>query len=99
MMFGFGGIFVEMLKDVVFRVHPISDVDAREMLESIKGFPILKGARGNPPVDLEALVHILQRFNQLLTDFPEIVEFDVNPFFAGVDAQSSMAVDGRFRLR
>jgi acetyl coenzyme A synthetase (ADP forming)-like protein len=99
MMFGLGGIFVEILKDVAFRVHPISDVDAREMLESIKGFPLLRGARGNPPVDLGALVETLQRLNQLLTVFPEIQEFDINPFFAATTPQASVAVDGRFRLR
>jgi len=99
MMFGLGGIFVEILKDVAFRVHPISDVDAREMLESIKGFPLLRGARGNPPVDLGALVETLQRLNQLLTVFPEVQEFDINPFFAATTPQASVAVDGRFRLR
>jgi acetyltransferase len=99
MMFGLGGIFVEILKDVAFRVHPISDVDAREMLESIKGFPLLRGARGSPPVDLGALVETLQRLNQLLTAFPEIQEFDINPFFAATTPEASVAVDGRFRLR
>jgi acetyltransferase len=98
MMFGLGGIFVEILKDVSFRVHPISDVDAREMLEGIKGAPILKGARGHAPVDVEALVETLQRLNQLLTEFPQIQEFDVNPFFAGRDRAASIAVDGRFRI-
>jgi acetyltransferase len=99
MMFGLGGIFVEILKDVAFRVHPISDVDAREMLESIKGFPLLRGARGAAPVDLPALVETLQRLNQLLTVFPEIQEFDINPFFASATADASVAVDARFRLR
>ena len=98
MMFGLGGIFVEILKDVTFRVHPISDVDAREMLEGIKGFPILRGARGHAPVDLGTLVETLQRLNQLLTEFPEIQEFDINPFLAGAARTTSAAVDGRFRI-
>jgi acetyltransferase len=99
MMFGLGGIFVEILKDVAFRVHPITDIDAREMLASIKGFPILEGARGNARVDLDRLVETLQRLNQLLTEFPEIQEFDINPFFAHSDPRLSVAVDGRFRIR
>jgi acetyltransferase len=99
MMFGLGGIFVEILKDVAFRVHPISDVDAREMLKSIKGYPILEGARGHAAVDLDTLVETLQRLNQLLTDFPEIQEFDINPFFASANRASSAAVDARFQLK
>jgi acetyltransferase len=98
MMFGLGGIFVEILKDVSFRVHPISDVDAREMLEGIKGYPILRGARGHAPVDSHALVETLQRLNQLLTEFEGIQEFDINPFFAAPTRDGSLAVDARFRL-
>ena len=84
---------------MAFRVHPISDVDAREMLESIKGFPILQGARGHAPSICDTLVETLLRLNQLLADFPEIEEFDINPFFAGVDRLASAAVDARFRLK
>jgi acetyl coenzyme A synthetase (ADP forming)-like protein len=98
MMFGLGGIFVEILKDVSFRVHPISDVDAREMLREIKGFPILTGARGQAPVDLGALETTLLRLNQLLADFPEIEEFDLNPFFATATAEASGAGDARIAL-
>jgi acetyl coenzyme A synthetase (ADP forming)-like protein len=98
MMFGLGGIFVEILKDVSFRVHPISDLDAREMLEGIRGYPILRGARGHAPVDMDALVETLQRLNQLLAAFPAIQEFDINPFIAAPTREASLAVDGRFRL-
>jgi acetate---CoA ligase (ADP-forming) len=98
MMFGLGGIFVEILKDVAFGVHPITDRDAWTMLESIKGAPILKGARGNEPVDLEALQETLLRLNQLLTEFPDIAEFDINPFFANPTREASVAVDARFTL-
>jgi acetate---CoA ligase (ADP-forming) len=98
MMFGLGGIFVEILKDVAFRVHPITDVDASSMLESIKGAPILRGARGHQPADLDALRDTLLRLNQLLTEFTEIAEFDINPFFAGTTRESSVAVDARFTL-
>jgi acetyltransferase len=99
LMFGLGGIFVEILKDVTFRVHPISDVDARDMLEGIKGFPILRGARGHAPVDLDVLVEVLQRLNHLLAEFPEIQEFDINPLLAGATRASSAAVDARFGIR
>jgi acetyl coenzyme A synthetase (ADP forming)-like protein len=99
MMFGLGGVFVEVLKDVAFRVHPLSDLDAAEMLESIKGAQLLRGARGNAPVDLEALKETLLRLSQLLGEFPEIVEVDMNPFVAASGRRQSMAVDGRFRLR
>ncbi len=99
LMFGLGGIFVEILEDVTFRVHPISDVDAREMLEGIKGFPILRGARGHAPADLDVLVEVLQRLNDLLTEFPEIQEFDINPLLAGGTRASSAAVDARFRVK
>jgi acetate---CoA ligase (ADP-forming) len=99
MMFGLGGIFVEILKDVAFRVHPISDLDAHEMLEGIKSAPILKGARGHAPVDAGVLRETLLRVNQLLTVFPEVEEFDLNPFIAGPDRASSMAVDARMRLK
>lgn len=98
MMFGLGGIFVEILKEVAFRLHPITDVDAEEMLKGIKGYPILTGARGYPAVDLGALRGVLLRLNQLLTEFPEIEELDINPFFAAPEAADCVAADARIRL-
>ncbi|MGE3275346.1 MAG: acetate--CoA ligase family protein [Vicinamibacterales bacterium] len=98
MMFGLGGIFVEVLKDVVFRVHPVSDIDAHEMIRAIKGFPLLAGTRGMAAVDLEALETTILRLNQLLTDCPEIAEFDINPFFAAPPGDSSAAADARITL-
>jgi acetate---CoA ligase (ADP-forming) len=98
MMFGLGGIFVEILKDVAFRVHPIADVDAREMIREIKSFPILTGARGHAAVDLATLETTLLRLNQLLTDVPEIAEFDINPFFASATAEECGAGDARITL-
>jgi len=99
MMVGLGGVFVEILKDVSFRVHPISDVDALEMLEGLKGAAILSGVRGQPPADKACLVQVLQRLNQLLTEATDIEELDINPFFVGALGQSSGAVDARFRLK
>ncbi|MGE3841448.1 MAG: acetate--CoA ligase family protein [Vicinamibacterales bacterium] len=99
MMVGLGGVFVEILEDVSFRVHPISDVDALDMLEGLKGAAVLAGVRGQPAADKACLVNVLQRMNQLLTDWPEVEELDVNPFFAGAIGERSCAVDARFRLK
>jgi len=98
LMFGLGGIFVEVLKDVAFRVHPISDVDAGEMVRSLKAFPILAGTRGGKAVCLSALEQTLLRLDQLLTAFPEIRELDINPFFASPDREGCVAADARITL-
>ncbi len=80
--FGMGGVFVEILEDVSFRVVPITKQDAIEMLKEIKALKILKGYRGKPPVDFEALVDILLRTSKMLEANPEIKELDINPIFA-----------------
>jgi acetate---CoA ligase (ADP-forming) len=98
LMFGLGGVFVEVLQDVAFRLHPITDVDADEMLRSVRSFPILAGTRGQAAADLDLLKLVLLRLNQLLTDFPDIQEVDVNPFFAAPEANGCLAADARFRL-
>jgi len=89
MMFGLGGIFVEVLEDTTFRVAPVSESEAREMTEEIKTAPLLRGARGRDPADIEGIVETIQRLSQLVADFPAIMEFDINPLVAtpdGVDA-------------
>ena len=96
LMFGLGGIFVEVLKDVVFRVHPVSDVDAREMVRGIRGYKLLEGVRGETSVDLIALEEIIQRVSQLVGDHEEILEMDVNPLVAFPDRV--LALDARFSL-
>jgi len=95
MMFGLGGVFVEVIKDVSFRLHPLSQTDAEEMVYSIKGFPLLSGFRGSKPVAIDKLIETLLRLSQLVGDFPEIAELDINPFFATPDASTSAAVDCR----
>ena len=80
--FGLGGVFVEVFEDVSFRVVPITRQDAIEMLKEIKALKILKGYRGKPPVDFEALVDILLRTSKMLEDNSEIKELDINPIFA-----------------
>jgi acetyltransferase len=97
-MFGLGGIFVEAMKDVSFRIHPITDLDAREMITSIRGYPLLKGFRGEKGVNLKLLEEMLLRLSQLLSDFPEIGQIDINPFIAGSGHDDSFAVDARISL-
>ncbi|RLI05144.1 acetyl-CoA synthetase [Candidatus Bathyarchaeota archaeon] len=78
-MFGLGGIFVEILKDVSFRVCPITETDAREMITEIKGYPVLRGYRNLPPADLDALVKVLLNVSRMAEEYPEISEMDLNP--------------------
>ena len=97
-MFGLGGIYVEALKDVVFRLAPIYEQEAMKMVESIKTYKILKGIRGQPPSDLKVLVECLLRLSQLVTDFPEITEFDMNPLLILEEGKGACAVDVRIGL-
>ena len=97
-MFGLGGIYVETMKDVVFRVPPLTDLEAREMIQQIRGYSLLRGVRGEPPVDHDALAEILQRFSQLAEDFPEIAEIEVNPLLVFPQGSDFRAVDARVRL-
>ncbi len=78
-MFGLGGVFVEVLKDVSFRICPLKKKDAVEMIEEIKGYPILKGTRGKAALDIEALIELLLKVSNLLMETPGIVEMDFNP--------------------
>jgi acetyl coenzyme A synthetase (ADP forming)-like protein len=93
--FGLGGIHVEILKDVVFRLHPLTPTDAREMVNGLRAQQLLEGARGKPPVDKDHLIEILLRLSRLLTDHPEITELDLNPYLAGFKASDSCALDMR----
>ncbi|HUX33679.1 MAG TPA: acetate--CoA ligase family protein [Gemmatimonadaceae bacterium] len=95
-MFGLGGLFVEALQDVVFRMPPLDVRTANEMVHSIRGIALLTGARGSAPSDLEALADALRRVGQLATDHPEIAELDVNPLVA-LD-RGVVALDARVRL-
>jgi acetyltransferase len=95
-MFGVGGIYVEILKDVTFKLAPVTSIEAREMLSSIKTAPLLKGVRGEPAVDQEGLVEIIQRLSQLVTENPTIQELDLNPVLAFEDRV--VIVDARVSL-
>ncbi len=82
LMFGLGGVFVEILKDVTFRVAPIDAQDAAEMIVGVKAFPLLNGYRNIPAVDVKAIVNLLLRVSKLVMDHPEIKELDLNPVLA-----------------
>ncbi len=93
LMFGLGGIFVEVLKDVAFRIVPLEPRDARQMIREIKGFPVLQGVRGQEPADLAALESLLLKLSEFVEAHPEIDELDLNPVFAYKDG--CIAVDAR----
>jgi acetyltransferase len=94
-MFGLGGVYVEALGDVAFRVHPVSDIDVTEMIRQVKGYKLLEGVRGERSVDFEVLEEVIERISQLVGDFPQITEMDINPFVAFEPGKRSMAVDAR----
>ena len=95
-LFGLGGIFVEVLSDTAVRVAPVTEREAREMTAEIEAAPLLRGARGRPPADLDAVVEAVERLSQLAIDLPAVVELDVNPLVAGPDGVR--AVDLRLTL-
>ncbi|GAG77590.1 unnamed protein product, partial [marine sediment metagenome] len=96
LMFGIGGILVELLKDVSFRIAPITEYDAREQIHEIKGFPILDGYRGKPKADLEAIVQTLLKVSDLVIKHEEIYEMDLNPVF--IYDKGLICVDARIIL-
>jgi len=98
-MFGLGGIYVEILRDVVFRLAPVDEQEARQMVHSIKTLKLLKGVRGEKPSDLGAIVDSLQRLSQLVTEFPEIEEFDINPLLVLQEGKGVRTVDVRISLK
>lgn len=98
-MVGLGGIYVEVLKDVVFRLAPIDEEEAEKMVDSIKAIKLLKGIRGEAPSDLAAVVDSLQRLSQLITDFPEIEEFDINPLLVLESGKGVRVADVRIGLK
>jgi acyl-CoA synthetase (NDP forming) len=95
-MFGIGGIYVEVLKDVVFKIAPVTTVEAREMFSSLKMAPLLEGMRGETGVSEEAIVEIIERLSQLVTDLPMIRELDLNPVVAFEDR--ALVVDARISI-
>ena len=99
MMFGLGGVFIEVMKDVTFRMAPLTDIDAHEMIRGVKAYKLLEGARGTTPAQLDQLEDVLLRLSQLVTDFPEIEELDINPLIISEKNGEGIAVDGRIKLK
>jgi len=97
-VFGMGGIYVEELRDVTFRLAPMRPVSARRMVESVRGYPLLKGARGEPPSDIEALAEVIERVSQLAIERPEVAELDLNPMIVRPVGLGVVAVDARVIL-
>jgi acetyltransferase len=93
-----GGIYVETLKDVTFRVAPFSVQEAEAMLNEIRAHALLEGVRGQPPADKNAIVDALLRVCQLVCDFPEILEIDINPLVVYPQNQGAIAIDARLVL-
>lgn len=96
LMFGLGGVFVEILKDVSFRIVPVTKRDAEEMIKEIKGYPILEGYRGQKPANIEALQNMIVKVSEFVEQNPQIKELDLNPIFAYPD--KAVAVDARIIL-
>jgi acyl-CoA synthetase (NDP forming) len=96
--FGLGGVLAEALGDVAFRVHPLTDVDADQLIASVKAARLLAGYRGAPPADVPAVRDLLLRVSRLVEDVPELVEMDLNPVIVHPVGQGAVALDARIRL-
>jgi len=99
LMFGLGGIFVEVMKDVAFHLAPITADEAMQMLLGTRSYTLLKGVRGESGVDIAAIARGIQQVSQLATDFPQIVEMDINPFIVGAVGTEPVVADARMTLR
>ncbi len=97
-VFGTGGIYVEVLRDVTFRLAPVRPLGAQHMIESIRSYPLLQGVRGEPPSDLPALAELIERVSQLAVELPEVVELDLNPVIVRPAGSGVVAVDARVVL-
>lgn len=98
LMFGLGGIFVEVLKDVTFHLAPITESEAVQMLKSTRSYAMLEGQRGHQGVDLNTIAVGLQRISQLTTDFPQITELDINPYIVGSAGTDPVVADVHMTL-
>ena len=97
-MFGLGGIYVNFLKDVAFRIAPLTPREADGMVKETKSYTLLKGIRGEPPSDIEALEETILRVSQLVWDYPEIAEMDINPILVYKDGEGCQALDVKISL-
>ena len=99
MMFGLGGVFVEVMKDVTFRIAPLTDNDAMDMIKSVKAYKLLEGARGTTPAQIGQIQETLLRLSQLVSDYKFIDELDINPLLISEKTGEGIAVDGRIKVR
>ena len=98
LMFGMGGVYVEAFKDVTFRIAPIRELSAKHMIQNIRSYKILEGVRGEKPSDIETITECLQRLSQLVTDFEEIMELDINPLIVYSKGKGARVVDARILI-
>lgn len=99
LMFGLGGIYVEILKDVRFAIAPVNEAEAKDLITGIKTYALLAGARGNKPADIDSLIDVILRISRLVCDFPEIIEFEINPMLVFEKGKGAFAVDVRIILK
>jgi acetyltransferase len=97
-MFGLGGVYVEVLRDVAFRLAPLDVAEARRMIQQTHAYGLLRGARGAEPSDIDAIADVLVRVSALAQDFPEIVELDINPLVVAPRGQGAIAADIRIGI-
>jgi acyl-CoA synthetase (NDP forming) len=98
LMFGLGGIYTEALRDVAFRLAPIRENEAEEMIQEIRTIKLLQGVRGEPPSDLKAVADCLLRLSQFVTDHPRVHELDINPLIVYPSGKGTMVADARIIL-
>jgi acyl-CoA synthetase (NDP forming) len=98
-VFGLGGVFVELIGDVAFRIQPLTDVDAAEMIRDVKSARLLEGYRGSEPGDVEAVEDALLRVSAMIEDLPEIIEMDLNPVKVRPPGSGVAVVDARIRVK
>jgi acyl-CoA synthetase (NDP forming) len=96
LMFGLGGVFIEILRDVTFRAIPVSEIDVQEMIREMKGYPALTGLRGQKPADLKAIMDVITKLSTIVTENPEISQLELNPLFVYQDG--AIAVDAKISL-
>ncbi len=98
-MFGLGGTFVEAIKDVTFRLAPMWEISAERMIEPIKAYRVLKGMRGTPPSDIDAIKDCILRLSQMVANHPEISELDINPLIVYPEGEGCVVADSRILLK
>jgi acetyltransferase len=99
MMFGSGGVYAELIKDVTMKIHPITDLDAEEMINSLKMSKLFEGYRGSPPADTVAIQNLLLRVSAMIEDIPEIAEMDLNPVNVMPRGKGYRVIDARIKLK